>query len=118
MSVSVSPTDAVAIAIMGSGGAGAITAADTDALRCYCEAVVRHNETANALARTGYLVQSRDGGWVKSPLNQLVRDNAEQVRALARELGLTPAARAGIKVTDGATKPEDDIEAFFRRRTG
>ena len=40
---------------------------------------------------------ARGGELVKNPLHQIVRDNALLVRALARELGLTPAARVGLR---------------------
>ena len=33
---------------------------------------------------------------MKNPLHQIVRDDAELMRSLARELGLTPSARTGL----------------------
>jgi phage terminase small subunit len=38
------------------------------------------------------------GGLVKNPLHQVVRDDGEQIRLFARELGLSPSARAGLRV--------------------
>lgn len=85
-----------------------ILRADTDILRCYCEAVSRYAYAqklyeANPIVRTGKVVTGADGKprdvWIKSPAHQLVRDNAEQVRLFARELGLSPSARAGLHVS-------------------
>ena len=38
------------------------------------------------------------GSLVKNPLHQVVRDDADQIRQFARELGLSPSARAGLWV--------------------
>ena len=82
---------------------GVILAADEHALRCYCEAVARYVLAQRIYQASKPLVQSR-GGLVKNPLHQVVRDNSESVRMWARELGLTPAARAGMRV-DGGLAP-------------
>lgn len=74
-----------------------ILAADADVLRCYCEAVSRYVRASTMMAKTGLLIQ-RGGEWVKSPLHQVVRDTADQVRLFARELGLSPSARAGLHI--------------------
>lgn len=80
------------------GHTGVIRGADADVFRLYCEAVVRYRESETLLRRSGPLVQDRHhgGALVKNPLHQIVRDNATLVRALAGELGLTPAARTGL----------------------
>lgn len=92
------------------GDAEVIVAADRDALRCYVEAVDRYVGSQRMLARSSILL-NRNGVLVKSPLHQVVRDNAEQVRLWARELGLTPAARAGLYLNDehGATSIDDEL---------
>lgn len=83
---------------------GVLTAVDTDILRAYCEAVVRYEHAAALLEQSGPLVRgARQGELVKNPLHQIVRDNADLMRAMARELGFTPSARSaliGIKVPD------------------
>lgn len=78
------------------GHTGVIRNADSDALRCYVEAVARYEEASGLLGRTGPLIKGRDGNLVRNPLHQIVRDNANLVRIYARELGLTPAARVGL----------------------
>ena len=86
---------------------GVILAVDRDMLRVYCEAVVRYEESAVLYAESSPLVSTR-GNLVKNPLHQLVRDNAEQMRLFARELGLSPAARAGLRMD--AAHPTQGIE--------
>lgn len=77
---------------------GVIRAADTDVLRAYCEAVATYVVTANLLSKSGPLVRGQKGELVKNPLHQVVRDNRDAIRLFARELGLSPSARAGLHV--------------------
>ena len=76
---------------------GVIRSADADVLRCYCEAVSRYAAAARLYAQTGPLTR-RDGNLVKNPLHQVARDNADEVRQFARELGLSPSARVGLRI--------------------
>jgi P27 family predicted phage terminase small subunit len=82
-------------------GSDVIVGADADVLRCYCEAVARYAQAAELYARSSPLLR-RDGAFVKNPLHQVVRDNADAVRLFARELGLSPSARAGLRVEASA----------------
>lgn len=78
---------------------GVIRAADADVLRCYCEAVSRYAAAARVYAQSGPLVRGRHGNeLVKNPLHQVARDNADEVRQFARELGLSPSARVGLRI--------------------
>jgi P27 family predicted phage terminase small subunit len=88
--------------------AGVITGADAHLLRLYCEAYARYLEAARLYASASPLIADR-GHLAKNPLHQVVRDHADQVRMLARELGLSPVARAGLRIVPGADVP--DIEA-------
>lgn len=93
------------------GHLGVITAVDQDALRIYCEAVARYEHAAKMLERSGPLVRgARSGELVKNPLHQVVRDNADMVRKMARELGFTPSARTSIHVPD--VGGQDPLEAW------
>ena len=76
---------------------GVIRAADADVLRCYCEAVSRYAQAARLYAKSGPIVR-RDGNLVKNPLHQVARDNADEIRQFARELGLSPSARVGLRI--------------------
>jgi P27 family predicted phage terminase small subunit len=100
------------------GPTGMITGADTDVLRAYCEAVARSETAARLLDGSGPLVRAsgtgaRRGELVKNPLHQVVRDNAVLVRALARELGLTPSARSGLHA-EGERDAGDAVDRWLR----
>ncbi len=77
---------------------GVIRAADSDVLRCYCESVARYQYAGRLLAQSGPLVRGQRGELVKNPLHQVVRDNADEIRQFARELGLSPSARASLRM--------------------
>lgn len=79
---------------------GVATAADRDALLCYCEAVVAHRKASAILARSPVLVKGIHGNMVRNPALQIQRDAAQTVRAFAQEFGLTPSARSQIARPD------------------
>lgn len=79
-----------------------IFAADADVLRCYCEAVSQYETAVRALVSSGPLIRSH-GDLVKNPLHQIVRESRDAVRLFARELGLSPSARAGLNVQVSGT---------------
>ena len=85
---------------------GVIRSADADVLRCYCEAVSRYAQAARLYAQSGPITR-RDGNLVKNPLHQVARDNADEVRQFARELGLSPSARVGLRI-----EPERALDAL------
>jgi P27 family predicted phage terminase small subunit len=83
---------------------GVLTGADRDVLRTYVEAVARYEQAAAAYAASGPLIRgARAGELIKNPLHQIVRDNAQLVLVLARELGLTPSARSGLRSPQPST---------------
>lgn len=97
---------------------GLLTAVDTEVLRAYCEAADRYVKAAVMLERTGMLVRgAHRSELVKNPLHQVVRDNAVLVKLFARELGFSPAARAGLR-TGGGPEETDDLERWIRGSTG
>lgn len=76
---------------------GVILAAHADTLRMYAEAVVRYEDYSARLRRSGPLLRGARGQeLVRNPLVAMVRDAADQVRNLARELGLTPSSLSGV----------------------
>lgn len=79
---------------------GVIVAADLYSLRAYCEAVVRYQVAQRIYERSQPILQGRQGV-VKNPLAQVVRDADDAQARWARELGLTPAARAGMRMDAG-----------------
>lgn len=93
-------------------GMSIATAADRDALACYCEAVVAHREATAEVESRGLLVPGAMGGLVKNPAVAMQRDAAVLVRTFAREFGLTPSARSDISV-GGAKRPTNGPERYF-----
>lgn len=77
---------------------GLASAADRDALLCYCEAVVAHRKASVLLAKSDVLIKGIHGNPVRNPALQVQRDAAQVIRAFAQEFGLTPSARARIEV--------------------
>jgi len=77
---------------------GQLVAADTDIIVAYCEAVVRYRRASKAYGDSVGILKGRDGGPVANPLHRIVRDWSAEIRVLARELGLSPAARAGLHI--------------------
>lgn len=95
------------------GAARVIRAADGDVLRIYCEAMARYEEAARLLASSGPLVKgARHGELVKNPLHQIWRDCGDLVTKLARELGLTPSARSGLRAPP---EPGSEIMEYLAR---
>jgi P27 family predicted phage terminase small subunit len=74
-----------------------LTGADETALAVYCEAVARWRGLAEVVSNSPPVIQ-REGILVKNPAYSQIRDAAIEVRMYAREFGLTPSARAGIRV--------------------
>lgn len=98
------------------GHTGVLTSADKDLLRLYSEAFVRYQEAEAMLSKTGPLLKGRDGSFVKNPLHQIVRDNADAVKKYAREMGLTPAARVGLRseIGEQANSATAKLDAIIR----
>jgi P27 family predicted phage terminase small subunit len=98
------------------GKTGVLTSADKHILRLYAEAMARYIEAEAMLVKTGPLIKGRDGNFVKNPLHQIVRDNADAVKKYAREIGLTPAARVGLRgeIGDQANSATAKLESIIR----
>jgi P27 family predicted phage terminase small subunit len=97
---------------------GVLTSVDTDALRVYCEAVVRYEHAAAMLEQSGPLVRgARRGDLIKNPLHQIVRDDADLIRAFARELGFTPSARSAL-ITLQEPEEDDAMARWMAGKTG
>lgn len=89
-------------------------AADTDALMVYCQAVEKYIDAAKQIDATGPLLRGRDGGVVKNPMMQFIRDLGAEIRSMACQFGLTPSARTGLV----AKKPEDPGKSAERLLSG
>lgn len=80
-----------------------VKAVDASALAAYCEAVARLRTTAEIVAKAGPLIVGRDGLPHKNPAVAQARDASNEVRAWAREFGLTPSARSPLKIEHAHT---------------
>lgn len=80
---------------------GMIVKLDAPLLRAYCEAFSRYLQAQKLYAVSGALIRStrRSGEIVRNPVGYVIARESEQLVRLARELGLSPAARAGLRVT-------------------
>lgn len=80
--------------------AGLLTAADMPMFEAYCEAWGNYI-TAQAEYQGEPLVEGQKGNLVRNPAAQIARDNLDKAFALAREFGMTPAARSRIDLPGG-----------------
>ncbi len=87
---------------------GVLTQIDRDALAVYCEAVAHYQQAVEVIDRTAVLIRGQRG-LVKNPAAQVARDQAAIIRAMARELGLTPSARAEMVHGGSSRQPGDDL---------
>ena len=92
-------------------GMRTVTAADRDALVCYCEAVATHRRASELLARSDILIKALHGDrYIRNPLLAVQRDAAHTIRQFAQEFGLTPSARSSIRV---GQRPVEDVERLL-----
>jgi len=89
---------------------GVIGAIDQAVLALYCQAWERYLEAKRALGRKSRVVKPRGGNPYTSPLVTQVRDALADVIKLARELGLSPSARSGLKIE--AKTPAGGLDEF------
>ncbi|MFC5993541.1 phage terminase small subunit P27 family [Pseudonocardia hispaniensis] len=82
---------------------GVLGKVDRAALAMYCDAWSRWVALARRLDTEGLIVTGYRGVTVKNPAWQLYRDAGAMVVQLAQQLGVTPAARQRLRVTE----PED-----------
>jgi P27 family predicted phage terminase small subunit len=85
---------------------GLFTDWDQETFAVFCEAVVHHRLACEATDGSAILVRGAHGNFVKNPALQIVRDCAQTIRAFAQEFGLTPSARSGIELPEGADYDE------------
>jgi P27 family predicted phage terminase small subunit len=98
-----------------------IRGADRDILELYCETLARYREASALLERSGFVIKgARHGDLVRNPLVAMVRDLTVQVRAVAGELGLTPASRTSLRAgaTSGDLPLIVDLEQDRARQAG
>lgn len=76
--------------------AGILTAADAVTFAGYCQSYARWREAEENITRTGMIVRKNDGSVTTNPYIKVSRMAFAEVKSLAAEFGLTPAARTAI----------------------
>jgi P27 family predicted phage terminase small subunit len=92
---------------------GTVKATDEPLLAAYCESYARWRRLADLAAHSNPILNRGSDVepiWVKNPIFAQVRDATAELRVLAREFGLTPSARAGLRVTVVSAAP---VERLF-----
>lgn len=96
-----------------AAGIGALRI-DQDILVAYCVAVCQMQDAAELLAKDGPIVRGANGGRVRHPAAILFGQSARLVDSLASSLGLTPDARARMRLSVPNTEAaHTDIDDLF-----
>ncbi|HEX7119405.1 MAG TPA: phage terminase small subunit P27 family [Longimicrobiales bacterium] len=90
---------------------GLLAKVDLAVLAMYCAAWGRYCEAEKKLKRHGMTMVSPSGYEQKSPFLTIADKALDQVRRLATELGLSPAARNRV-----VAEPKEDDDDFFAVR--
>ena len=101
---------------------GMLATIDRGVLVRYCQAWADWCELNGLLQRSGKLIKGQKGNLVRNPLWLMKRDAEQAIAELARQLGLTPAARlrSGV-VHERPADPDEEsarvsvIEEYKRR---
>jgi P27 family predicted phage terminase small subunit len=103
---------------------GIVATIDRGILIRYCVAWADWCELARLLERSGKLIKGQKGNLVRNPLWLMKRDAEQTLTDLARQLGLTPAARlrAGVR-HERPPDPEEESRGMiaineYKRRLG
>jgi P27 family predicted phage terminase small subunit len=96
---------------------GLITNVDVHALALYCDAYVNYIECTRIIEEEGLMVEytnkAAETNKVPHPLLTKKKHLHEQMKALANEFGLTPAARAKIAIPKQEKKEPTAFEKMF-----
>lgn len=94
-----------------------LTNIDVDALALYCDAYVNYIECTRIIAEEGLMVEytnkAAETNKVPHPLLTKKKQLHEQMKSLAAEFGLTPAARAKLAIAKEDKKPKTEEEELF-----
>lgn len=92
------------------GKIGILSLPDGPSLEAYCLNVWVLRRSARDIKTRGLVVKGYRGQKVKNVSVGLARDAADKIRAFAREFGLTPSSRAGIKIPE---LDDDELDAIL-----
>lgn len=85
-----------------------VTAADRDALICYCYAVINHRAASEEVRRYGLIIPGASGTMMRNPALTVQREAAQTIRHFAQEFGLTPSSRSRVQVMGAKDAGEED----------
>lgn len=95
---------------------GVVTALDQTALAILCQAVLDYVGARKIVREEGITLVSVKGAIYQHPVVGIANRAWERVLRACKEFGLTPAARAGLKIEKPETK--DDGKARFFKTVG
>jgi len=82
---------------------GVLTETDSDALTAYCEAWVTWKQATQKIRQFGMVIKGKNDLPVMSPYVRIAHHALNQMRAPLVEFGMTPSARARIRVPEATT---------------
>jgi len=88
---------------------GMLSLGDGPSLEAYCLAVVLYRKAARKILKDGLMVKGHLGESVRNPALMPLKDSAEKIKIFAREFGLTPSARSGMKAPEVSEEELEDI---------
>jgi P27 family predicted phage terminase small subunit len=98
--------------------AGLITPVDAVAFGLYCQTLHQYCEVLKAIPHVAeYTTEvGEQHSLVQHPLVGVLHKARADVLKLAREFGMTPSARAGLRLGTGEAKEVDPLDAILARR--
>jgi P27 family predicted phage terminase small subunit len=94
-----------------------LTNVDVNALAAYCDAYSNYIECTKIIQEEGLMVEytnkAAETNKVPHPLLTKKKQLFEQMKAIASEFGLTPAARAKLAIPKEEEKPKTEEERLF-----
>lgn len=94
---------------------GLLTELDTAALAAYCRAFAQWRAASDILETEGSVVLSRFGHPHLSPHYAIAEKALATMRAMMREFGMTPSARAHVSRATPKLDPLNPLDKFIRR---
>ena len=73
-----------------------LQASDGLVVRMLCDAIVEYGQARAAVAEQGTMVLTSTGSMIPNPWHRVLAERRAEIVKIARDLGLTPAARAAL----------------------
>lgn len=89
---------------------GRIETIDYAALVVYCSSWAMFDSSRKAFDEKGPLVMGRDGGYVKNPAAQLMKDASDTMLKYGAKFGFTPKDRQNLGISSESNDEGDDLE--------